>query len=59
MGIDESIKKIRLKNNLFQEDLADKLFISQATLSNIEASKICSRCYLTATNCRCFRSNLQ
>ena len=39
MSIGENIKKKRLKINLSQEILAEKLHVSQATLSNIESNK--------------------
>ena len=39
MSIGNNIKVLRLKNNLSQELLAEKLNISQATLSNIESNK--------------------
>ena len=39
MSIGSNIKTIRTENGLSQEVLAEKLHVSQATLSNIEADK--------------------
>ena len=39
MSIGSNIKTIRTEKGLSQEVLAEKLYVSQATLSNIEADK--------------------
>lgn len=39
MNISERIKKIRIQNNLSQKELADKLFVSNKTISSYESGR--------------------
>ena len=38
-NIGEKIKEVRIKNNLTQQELADKLFVSDKTISSYESGR--------------------